>query len=402
MQTVRRAIQAAAVALTLGAVFLLGANAERWCPFGGVESLYTYAREGNMPCSLGTSNFCILGGVIVMTLLVRRAFCSYLCPLGALSEWLRALGRKLRLPALRAPRGADRVLSLGKYAVLGLVLYLTWRAGELLFRGFDPCYALISRHGTDITFWAYGVSGTLAAASLFVMLPLCRWLCPFAAVLHLFSRPGLMRIKRTEALCTDCRRCSRACPMAIPVHELAQVTAPRCTSCMNCVDACPHRNPSALVWGLPGRSTRHWPQAALVAVLLACTGGAVAVDYAFPVPSFSASRGEPPAMAATVRLGVRGLDCRGRGNMLFHLFLDRDDVYALSGYLKADAWPGPGYARLDVTYDPSRANEEAVKLAITEPYYDAGQDRWRMSPFAVEGYDPLGVDDLAAPGSGPP
>ena len=41
---------------------------------------------------------------------------------------------------------ADRLLSVMKYVVLVVILAATYRAGELIFRGFDPCYALISRH----------------------------------------------------------------------------------------------------------------------------------------------------------------------------------------------------------------------------------------------------------------
>ena len=103
MKKARRAVQFGFLALTLGSVFVVGGNCERWCPFGGVEALYTYAAEGNLLCSLGTSNFFILGGVLAMTVLLRRAFCGYACPLGTISEWLHALGRRLRIPNVRVP-----------------------------------------------------------------------------------------------------------------------------------------------------------------------------------------------------------------------------------------------------------------------------------------------------------
>jgi len=44
-----------------------------------------------------------------------------------------------------------------------------------------------------------------------------------------------------------------------------------------------------------------------------------------------------------------------------------------------------------VTYDPSQTDEAAISQAATEPYYDVLADRWRMSPFQIEGYDPLGA-----------
>lgn len=385
----RRLVQFTFLALTLGGVFLFGANAERWCPLGGVEAIYTYAQEGNMPCSLGVSNFYILGGVLLMTLLLRRAFCGYMCPIGTISEWIGIAGRRLKIPTPRVPPSVDRVLSLGKYLVLALILYAAWRAGELLFRGYDPCYALISRHGEDITVWAYVVAATIVLVSLVITVPFCRWFCPLAAVLNPISRFGLARISRDRASCASCGRCARACPMAIPVDQVDEVTSARCTSCMSCVDACPDRH-GALTWGPPARFGRRWSQAVLVLVLLASTSGAVAAVYLFPLPSFVKTNDlAEPAETAIVPLRVTDLACRGRAN-LFVWYLQRDDLYAVPGYLRVEAWPGPGAADAHITYDPTATDAEAIKRAITEPYFDLVQDRWRDSPFAIEGYDSLG------------
>ena len=168
MSKTRRVVQLATIVLVIVAVFAVGANCERWCPFGGVEALYTYCTSGDMLCSLGVSNFFILGGVLATALLVRRAFCGYLCPIGTISDWLRALGQRLGIKCVQVHGTLDRILSLGKYVVLAVVLIATWRAGELVFRGYDPCYALISQHGTDITWWAYAISTVIAVASVFV------------------------------------------------------------------------------------------------------------------------------------------------------------------------------------------------------------------------------------------
>jgi ferredoxin len=360
-----------------------------------VESLHAYLSDGTMVCSLGTSNFFMLGGVIVMTLLLRRVFCGYACPIGTISEWLNLLSRRLRIRPVTVPYRLDRMLALLKYVVLAVVLWLTWEAGELIFRGFDPCYALISRHGTDITFWAYVVAGAIAVASLAILLPFCRWLCPLAAVLNPVSRFGLTRVKRNAEGCLDCGKCSRSCPMAIPVDRVQQVTAARCISCMNCVEACPAKESSTLHWGPPNMLGRSWPQAVLVTVLLLCTTGAVASSYFFPLPSFVKSRGAPPDQVATVRLKIENLTCRGRANRLL-FFLQRDDLYELPGYLKLEAWPGPGAADVRIAYDPAQTNELAIKRAITEPYYNLWDDARRsaclISTFRIEGYDPLSLD----------
>ncbi len=55
MIVTRRLTQFAFLALTIIAVFIVKGHAERWCPLGGVEALYSYLTVGNMTCSLGVS-----------------------------------------------------------------------------------------------------------------------------------------------------------------------------------------------------------------------------------------------------------------------------------------------------------------------------------------------------------
>jgi ferredoxin len=425
MKTTRRVVQLAFLGLTLAGVFLVKGNAERWCPFGGVEALYSYADEGNLICSLGVSNFYILAAVLVITLLLRRAFCGYLCPVGTISEWLQSGAKRIGVRPIRVPYRLDRGLALLKYVVLGVILFVTWRAAELHFRGYDPCYALISRHGEDITAWAYVISGAVVVASLIILVPFCRWFCPLAAVLHPFSRFGLTRIRRHESACTDCGVCAEVCPMGIPVDKVRQVTAARCLSCLNCVEACPNADGGAVTWGPPkalgrrwpltprsglrpgvasrpaprrgARGVKGWPQTVLVAILLAGVATAVAATYAFPLPSFVKTRGQRPAETAVVRLEIYNLTCRGNATLLTY-FLERDDEFALSGYLKLEAWSEPEAAPVRITYDPTRTDETAIKEAITEPYFDAVQNIWRTPPFRIVGYDPLGLNEAFEPG----
>lgn len=129
----------------------------------------------------------------------------------------------------------------------------------------------------------------------------------------------------------------------------------------------------------------------LVAILLLCTTTAVAASYLFPMPSFIRTRGDRPDRVATVELQIEDLTCRGRANLFFY-FLERDDMHAIPGYFRVEAWPDPKLADVRITYDPILGNEAAIKRAITEPYFDMTADFWRTSPFRIEGYDPLELD----------
>lgn len=382
----RSAVQFGFLALLAIGVFLVQGNAEQWCPFGGVEAIYTYIHEGNMVCSLGVSNFYILGAVLLLTLLLRRVFCGYVCPIGAVSEWLQKAASKCGVKPVRVPRRIDAVLSLLKYPITAVILYITWQTGELLFRGFDPCYALLSRHGEDITFWAYVAAAAIVLGSLFVTVPFCRWLCPLAVVLNPLSRIGITRVWRSGDACLDCGKCARACPMAIPVDRVDRVTHARCTSCLDCLDACPEKG--AIGWGIPGIPSRGAARGAAVAVVLLMITAAVAASSLWPLPSFSWSRGEVPSEIAVLEIEVGELECRGNA-ALFVFFLDRDDLLEIEGYLGLEAWPGPGLAPVRITFDPARTSEARIKAAITEPYLDLDNGVDRLSPFTIEGFDPL-------------
>ena len=397
MKKARRIVQGTFLALTLVGVFYLQANAECWCPFGGVEALYTYLREGNLLCSLGIANFYVLLALIASVLLVRRAFCGYLCPVGTISDWLGALGKRLGMRNRRVPASVDRLLSAAKYFILVVVIIATWQAGELVFRGYCPAYALLSRHGADITLWAYVSAGAVAIVSLTLSMPFCRWLCPLAAVVNPLSRFGIARIMRDSDVCSNCGRCAQACPMAIPVDRLSEVTASRCITCMNCIDACSSKA-GPLSWGAIRGRRRVWPRAAAIGVLLMCAGTAVAAAYLAPWPSFIKSRGTPRGPIATVELRIRDLTCRGRANLLAG-FLDRDDVYQISGpasgppgFYRLEAWPDPGVALVRISYDSSCTDVRTIQRAITEPYFDMAANRWWLSPFVIDGYTPAGLD----------
>ncbi len=379
---IRSIIQLSFLALVTIGVFIVGGNAERWCPFGGVEALYTYINEGNMVCSLEVSNFYILGAVLFSALFLKRAFCGYACPIGILSEWINRGAKKIGIKPISVSEETDKKLSLLKYIILGVTIFITWETGELIFRSYGPGYALLSRHGEDITFFTYAVAGFVILLSLFIAIPFCRWLCPLAAVLNPFSRISPVGIKRDEETCTDCGKCAKVCSMAIPVDRVEKVNHARCTSCLDCIDACPERDAGALKGGSGSRIV-------VVALLLLFLGSAVGGTNLFPVPSFTWDRGlAAPEKKAEIFMEVDGLKCRGSANLFVYL-LDRNDELEIKGFLQLEAWPGPGKGRARVFYDPAFTDEITIKAAITEASYDIIENQWRTSPFKIRGYDPL-------------
>jgi hypothetical protein len=104
----------------------------------------------------------LLAAVVLSVLLLRGAFCGYVCPIGAISEWIPRIGKRIGLCQFKVSGRGDRALAVLKYGLLFVILWATWHAGELLLRGYDPCYALFSRHGADIALWAYLVAAAMS------------------------------------------------------------------------------------------------------------------------------------------------------------------------------------------------------------------------------------------------
>ena len=75
--------------------------------------------------------------------------------------------------------------------------------------------------------------------SLFIRHFWCRYLCPYGALLGLFSLLSPVKIRRDANSCIDCGKCAKACPSNIPVDKLIQVRSAECNACMTCVESCP-------------------------------------------------------------------------------------------------------------------------------------------------------------------
>jgi NapH/MauN family ferredoxin-type protein len=213
---------------------------EEFCPFGGMESLWGLYRDHEFSCTLGPLNLAMLISVLVLTLLAKKAFCGWACPIGFLSELAGRLGKlfwKARPPV--EPR-VNRYGKLLRYVVLILALIFTYRTGELILRGYDPFFLIFSGFGhgaLGITSWI--VLGALLLGMLVVPMFFCRYLCPLGATFDPFSRLGLIKITRNADSCTQCKACQKACPHHLAPQDVTVVRHRDCTNCLECVDACP-------------------------------------------------------------------------------------------------------------------------------------------------------------------
>ncbi len=227
------------------------ANIERYCPFGGMETLLPWLKGKGTWCSLSTINIAMLLGVLLITLVFKRAFCSHICPVGTIAEWTAKLGRFVPFLPLRVPKRVDRALKWLKYPVLVLILYLTYVAQDLIFRQVDPFYVLFTfGKGHEVAGFSMPLILGIIAIGVAIPMVFCRYLCPFAACLTPFARISPVQVHRDKSKCIDCGACDKACDWAIDVSSVAKVTTGECSLCQDCIRKCPV--PGTLYLGVGG------------------------------------------------------------------------------------------------------------------------------------------------------
>lgn len=257
-------------------------GAEGFLPISALMSLKHWVLSGTLN-SIHPASVFILLAIVAIGLFLKKGFCSWLCPVGTLSEALWRLGKRLfgRNPAM--PRWLDAFLRSLKYLLLAFFLWAIWSmdVNQLAYFIHSPynkvadlkMYLFFARIG-GTALWTILV---LAALSVVFQNPWCRYLCPYGALLGMLSWLSPVKVTRNAETCTDCAKCTKVCPAKIVVHKATRVRSDECTGCYQCVEACPVKD--TLVMGLPGKPTRAVPApvfAVLMAALfVALTGGAM-------------------------------------------------------------------------------------------------------------------------------
>jgi len=206
LMTIRHRLQAAVVF----AMFLIGLRhvlpgetsrggaLDFFCPFGGVETLLPLLLRGDTLRTTGLLSLAILVAVVGLSLLAGRAFCGWLCPLGAVQDGLAGAARRLsgekrhirgkkspaRFPT-RLPAALDRPLRYAKYVILALIVLASITAVYPPLHRFCPVHALF---GLRLTPLLWGVLLVFVATSLLVERFSCKYLCPLGALLAVTNR----------------------------------------------------------------------------------------------------------------------------------------------------------------------------------------------------------------------
>lgn len=212
-------------------------------PVGHFTSFFAWLKGGGWDTLL-PAGLVIIIAALATSLLFKRGFCGWICPVGTAWEAAAALGRRLNGGRnIRMPRWLDiagralrYVIGIAFFAFVGLVsieeavgfraIPYMWVADIKIIEGFlDPLYLLV-----------------IALVFVISMLlgPLwCRYLCPLGALYSAIGVASPCAVTRDDETCIDCGKCTRVCHASVDVQHAGTVRAAECDGCMDCVRVCP-------------------------------------------------------------------------------------------------------------------------------------------------------------------
>jgi len=225
-------------------------SVDAFLPISGLMSFKYFLFTGIVE-PIHPAAFVMFVAVLAVSLLLKKGFCGWICPIGTLSQYFWMAGRRLFNRNFRMANYADTALRSLKYILMALFLLLIGVAMKpnMMVLFFMTDYYVtadvmtmnVFTEMTTLTMWVLIFLGVF---SLFYKNFWCRYLCPYGALLGILSRFGPVKITRNEGKCIHCRSCTRACPSLVDVEQREVVNSPECFGCLTCVSSCP--SPGAL------------------------------------------------------------------------------------------------------------------------------------------------------------
>ena len=221
--------------------FLFKGVAARWVALSGTLVYLGWVDGGFLSVSHITSG--IAGGpgvylgdlamlimivfTVVTTLIWGRVFCGFLCPFGALQDFME------RVIPKRFQRGMPRPIHeraiYVKYGILALIVVLALVRSDISIYGYFEPFGTVFFLSSSVLMWS--IAGIILLASAVIPRFYCRYACPLGAALGVASFVSIFRIPRVKQ-CDVCKVCEQSCPTgAISGPDVDFKECVRCNIC---------------------------------------------------------------------------------------------------------------------------------------------------------------------------
>ncbi|MBC8318227.1 MAG: 4Fe-4S binding protein [Desulfobulbaceae bacterium] len=206
-------------------------------------------------------------------ILLNKAWCGFVCPLGTIQDWLSGLRKKMSVRYSTYSRSSFRKIGKIKYIFLTLLILIPMAINNSLFglpklnHDFAVPFCMIcpgrtllpifqgdfsqlaidfsSKTKMILTALGMAITGMFLAGSLYKKRFICLF-CPMSAFHYIFAKAALLRINKDGSKCTRCGNCYRVCDVGI--HDIADdldnknILKDDCMMCFKCVEMCPEND----------------------------------------------------------------------------------------------------------------------------------------------------------------
>ncbi len=196
---------------------------------------------------------------IVLTIILGRFFCSWVCPFGSLHHFVSFLGsrkkttpQKIQLNKYRKAQGIKyfiliTFLSMAAFpsvsatlqiGLLDPISFITRAFNLILLPVLDRSVNVISASDRFYEYSWLILAVFLSALFLNLIIPrfYCRFICPLGALFAILSRFAILRIGRKEGKCGNCRACEAYCQGGCEPASVIKIS--ECVLCFNCRQDC--------------------------------------------------------------------------------------------------------------------------------------------------------------------
>jgi polyferredoxin len=378
-----------------------GADYESYCPFGGMQALASFFSSNTLTCSMTTVQIAMGLALFLGVILLSKLFCSYICPIGTVTEWIGSRARKLKLQ-VTLKGWPDKLFRVFKYSLLFVTFYFSVSSSELFCRKFDPYFASFTGFSGDVVLlYALPALILTIAGSFFIRQFWCKYLCPLGAITNLavYALPiaaisllwvilnsilsldiswvwllgticlaGFLleattlrflifpplRVSRNKDICTNCRICDKKCPMAVPISTVDKVNHIDCHLCTDCIVKCPEKGALSI-----NKRSMTWLPAVATLILIVA---AMIISTAYELPTISERWTDSQSLkaAGVVEMsGLKNIKCFGSSRSFANQMKEVPGVLGVETYVK--------HHKVKVYYDKKITDQEKIKAAIFNP-----------------------------------
>ncbi len=202
-------------------------------PYGGWSAFKSSVMDLSYRWRGFSRSIALTISITLTAFFMGRFFCGYICPIGAMQDFFKHLGSKLKIKEIKF----SSKFELLKYIVLIIIMVLSIFGMGNIVSPFSPWLSYLNifigfklQTGTLILF-------LIIFVSLFGRRIFCRYFCPLGAFQSLLYAIGPLKIKKINC---DCTYCLYNCPVSegLRIKEKEENISPECINCLKCINIC--------------------------------------------------------------------------------------------------------------------------------------------------------------------